>query len=614
MPQFWDASRLRKFSIEEFKRDFRAEVDRGSLALWDQDTGRPAAVARTDAILTRAYNDIRSGGGTTGTFASEMRTFQFASGSDGAEAWLKLQGKYGPGDNIMGMLTGHLNRMAREIALSEVIGPNHGAIIRAAMPYLDQAEGALSKWQRFNPLRAVENRALVERTYDVLTGRANAVEGPMMAGIFGAIRSINTAAQLKGAIISSVPSDSVTAAFAANHVGMPVTRMMEGVFRELARGGEESKTLAARLALTAHAAQDYGHGYRFFQDQIAGPQSFRWLATTMVRAQGLQAWSELIKRVFTMEMMGHLADHAKLSLGELPAVNKPLANFIERHQFSPAEWDAIRSSKPLQVEGTTFLDSTAIANRGLREKLLGAVLEERAFALLEPDARIRAIVTAGAPSGTLMGEISRNMFLFKSFSLTMATTHVMRIATQGPLESRIWNGVAFSVLSALAGAASIQAKNIVYGKDPQKMSTASFWAQSIVQGGGLGIYGDLINSSFSRSGRSPIADLAGPVAGVAEDVARLSSGELRKLYEGHSTTFGAEAVKTLRRYTPGTFYTKLAIDRLMFDQIQMLADPDYRQSFSRMEQRLKSDTGQQFWFRPGKTQPTRAPDLGAALH
>ena len=36
---------------------------------------------------------------------------------------------------------------------------------------------------------------------------------------------------------------------------------------------------------------------------------------------------------------------------------------------------------------------------------------------------------------------------------------------------------------------------------------------------------------------------------------------------------GAEVVKTLRRYTPDTFYTKGATDRLIYDQIQMLVEP-----------------------------------------
>lgn len=611
--QHWTPERVRRFGKDAYKQFWTEQVDRGTVTLWDRDTGKPVPAADRDRILDRAYRDIVGGGGDTGTFARESRTFQFTEGEAGAKAWLDANDKFGSGDNIIGHQISHLSRMAREIALAEVIGPNHGAIIRALMKQAKEAEGELTKWQRLNPVRGLEHAGLIERTYDVLTGKADQVEGPLLSGFFGGLRSIATAAQLKGAIISSVPSDSVNAAFAANHVGMPVSRLIEGVTRELARGGKDSRVLAARLHLTAHSAAEFSHGFRFFPDQMGGPESLKFVATAMIRAQGLQAWTELIKRTFTMEMMGHLADHARFGLAKIHEVNPALGRFLDTYGISAKEWDAIRQSNKLTVEGATFLDTGSIADRALREKLLGAVVEERAFAMLEPDARIRAVTTGAAKQGTLVGEINRSLFLFKSFAVTMAATHVMRIATQGPIHSRIWNGLAFTTFSTLAGAMSLQAKNVVYGKDPENMRTGTFWGKSFLQGGAFGIYGDLLNSSFSRSGRSPLADVAGPIGGMAEDAIKLSFAQSRKWYEGADTTVGAEAVRTARRYMPGTFYTKTVADRLLFDQIQMLADPDYRGSFRRMEQRLKNDTGQQFWWGPGDRAPERAPNLGAAV-
>src|SRR5262249_48309593 len=158
----------------------------------------------------------------------------------------------------------------------------------------------------------------------------------------------------------------------------------------------------------------------------------------------------------------------------------------------------------------------------------GAIVDERAYAVLEPDARIRAITTGGLPAGSFWGEAARNTFLFKSFSLAMAATHVMRIATQGPIESKIWNGAAFSLFSLLAGALTMQAKNVVYGKDPESMDHGQFWAKALIQGGGLGVYGDLVNSAFIRTGRNPFVEFGGPVLTFGEDVARMTSKQMRK--------------------------------------------------------------------------------------
>lgn len=75
--------------------------------------------------------------------------------------------------------------------------------------------------------------------------------------------------------------------------------------------------------------------------------------------------------------------------------------------------------------------------------------------------------------------------------------------------------------------------------------------------------------------------MAGPIGGVAEDVARLTFGQVRKSFEGNDMTLGAEIARVGKRYTPGTFYTRLAVDRLLWDQLQTLADSDYRGSFRR---------------------------------
>ncbi|MFG1222151.1 hypothetical protein [Xanthobacter wiegelii] len=603
VPQFWDTLRVRTFTREEFKADFAAEVDLGALTLWDRDTGAPAKMDRRDFVLDRAYRDITVGDSSATAFSPEQRTFQFSGGADGAEAWLRLSEKYGAGENVFGLLMGHLHKMANEIALAEVVGPNHGAIVRAALTLAKEEEAGLTRLQRLNPLRMLESRSIAERTYDVLTGRANAVDGPLMAGFFGGLRSLNVSSKLGGAIVSAVPGDSVTTALAASYNGMDPGRILSGVIREIGRGGEESRVLAARLQLTAHAAMDSAHGFVRFAGEASGPQILRAMANTVIRAQGLAAWTDMMKRVFTMEFMGNLADHAGHSLDALRGVNEPLANFLDRHQISAKDWDSIRSGAPLEVEGARFLDSEGIADRSLREKLLGAIIEERAFAILEPDARIRAVMTGGTTAGTFWGEMVRSATLFKSFSMTMVATHMMRLATQGPIEKRIWNGTAFVLFNLLAGAAAIQARAVIYGKTPEAMDNPGFWVRSGLQSGSLGVYGDLINASTSRTGRSPISDLAGPAIGAAEDVARLSSQQLRRLMEGDDTTFGAELVRTARRYDPSLWYTRLAVDRLLFDQLQTLVDPDYRASFRRAEKAAQRDFGQSYWWAPGDALP-----------
>jgi hypothetical protein len=598
LPQPWSSEQVRKFSVDEFKNDFREALSGAGLRrLWDKDTKQPARGDRTDFILDRAYRDITVHGSSS-AFSREMRTFEFADGAAGAEAWLKLQAKYGVGDDVFGLITGHMQRMSSEIAMAEVIAPNHRAAIAAMLPRLKAEEAKLSTLQRLTPSRIFESSSMVQRTYDVLNGRANAVEGQTLAGVLGGLRSLSTASALKNAVISAVPGDSVTTLLASSYNGIPAMRILTGVFRELSRGGEESKALASRLQIVAHGAMDFGHGYRFFQDQVAGPAQLRWLATTMIRAQGLSAWTDMMKRVFTMEFMGHLSDHTAHPLAKLREVNKPLGEFLDRYQITAKEWDAIRATAPMEVEGARFLDTEAIADQALAEKLRTGIIQERRYAILEPDARIRAITTGGLPQGTFMGELARNVFLFKSFSLTMAATHLMRIVDQPANLVKL--GIPFILMHLVAGTAAIQAKNLLSGKSTEDMTTAGFWVKALAQGGGLGVYGDMLNSAFARNDRGFLENLGGPVAGAFEDVRRLTSGQARKAFDGGDTSILAEGTRIGRRYTPGTWYTKLAAERLVWDNVQMLVDKDYRGSFRRAEKRIRDEAGQQFWWAPGE--------------
>ena len=57
------------------------------------------------------------------------------------------------------------------------------------------------------------------------------------------------------------------------------------------------------------------------------------------------------------------------------------------------------------------------------------------------------------------------------------------------------------------------------------------------------------------------------------------------------------------------WYTRLATDRLLWDTLQRMADPDAAGAFSRIEQRVRKESGTQYWWRPGETLPSRPPQM-----
>ena len=46
--------------------------------------------------------------------------------------------------------------------------------------------------------------------------------------------------------------------------------------------------------------------------------------------------------------------------------------------------------------------------------------------------------------------------------------------------------------------------------------------------------------------------------------------------------------------------TSLGIDRLGWDTVQRMWDPEAGGAFARIQQRARKETGTQFWWRPGR--------------
>jgi hypothetical protein len=159
------------------------------------------------------------------------------------------------------------------------------------------------------------------------------------------------------------------------------------------------------------------------------------------------------------------------------------------------------------------------------------------------------------------------------------------------------------------------------------MSHPAFWVQSFLRSGAGGIYSDVIDSAMhgDRSKLDIAGEMGGPLPGFLSDVANVGVGPVRQMLdpsgrraaaqpwsERGEDTLAKNALNMARRWTPQTWYTKTAVDRLLWDKLQMLSDPDYRRSFKRSEDFAKKQ-GSNFWFPPGSTTPARPPNMGSMI-
>lgn len=613
LPQMWESSRVRKVSQREFADDLMREVNAGNMRVMDKEGQGEAVGATIPGIIQNAYDDIRLGrslgtGGGTGAFSNQFRVFRF----DNPEAYKRLMKKYGHGDGgLFKSMAGHLQSMSREIAFIEVLGPQYertfDRLLKAAETDAADRSGLGERVQRFVTMG---RPASARGAFDYLRGALSIPESETIAALSAGMRNIQTAARLGSAVVSAVPGDSVTATLAANYNGIPATAVIARTVKDLAGGGAESEAIARQINVTAAAVIDSAIGTKRFADEMVGEGVTGRTADFLMRVSMLNAWTEGLKRSFSLEFMGFAArqaDHA------FEAVDPVFKGFLQRFGFSPADWDKLRASPQVLADGARFFDVNGVSDQRLADRFMSAVIDERAFAVIEPDARVRQALAGGARRGTIVGEAMRSVTQFKSFPVTFMMTHMMRSLTQGSMGNKAYRTTAMLTLMTVAGAFIAQMQSLISGRDPQDMGDPRFWATAFVRGGGGGMLGDFVYSSTTRGEEGVTQFLAGPgpgaVASAVGDAAQtLMTGSV---WTGEKPISGKMLANHIKAWTPGStmWFSKLATDRLIFDQIQALLDPDYRKSFDRYEKRMKKEFGQEFWWRPGQTSPSRGPDL-----
>jgi hypothetical protein len=197
---------------------------------------------------------------------------------------------------------------------------------------------------------------------------------------------------------------------------------------------------------------------------------------------------------------------------------------------------------------------------------------------------------------------------FKSFPVAFAQKVIMReVYGRGSdtLSAALKNtngemlGMAqLMVWSAVFGYGIVQAKEMLKGREPRVPETLDDYRKlveaSLLQGGGLGIYGDFIFGEMkNRYGQTPIANLLGPTAGTVNDVfdlyGRFKSGD----------DMGGQALRLIFNNTPfyNLFYTKPVFDYLIVYRMQEAINPGY---LRRMEERIQKENNTSFMFPPSQ--------------
>jgi len=609
----------------------------------DFETGRRLSPQKRRALLERVYDTIATGGAEDGPSAAfkgqkalasrraEARVLVFKD----ATGWIEYNKEFGSGAGVFETMMSHVENLAADTAMLKVFGPNPDAMRRYLGSLFEQESLRLTKQGsdvagrqaafRVNEKVDAKLRAEAkkfENLWDGITGAANVPVNPVWAQRMGEIRAALTAARMGSAILSSLV-DPARMVVLGRFYDLDGTRMLE---RAIAGMGDNSFELnAAQLGIVADsAAMVARHNDRYSGDMMRTGIMAR-ISTGVIAASGLRRWSGVLRATVGMEMMANMANKAHLGFDALP---EHFRDLLKRTGIEAEAWELIRRAQPTEpAKGGKFLTAADIRQlddpraERLADLWQQAITRTMDHLVIEATPEARQMWLQGSRPGTLVGEMLRMFAMFKSFPTSIIMQDYAFLTANGWDGSRMGHAAATFLAMTSMGMLSMQAKEVIKGKDPLSMDPTDAkgiraWGAATLQGGGLGIFGDFFFADQTRFGNTVAATIAGPVAGAAEAlIMDAVIGNVQKAAKGQPTHFAGDALYAAAALVPGSslWYARTAFQRAVVDQLALMIDERTPQRFQRMEREAEKTWGQRFWWDPGRIDPRRAPDLTAAF-
>ena len=588
-PQNHDMRLIKNAGPEEWKSFISNKLDKAKML---DDNGNPLTNAQIDEGLSYVYQTISTGGmnkakglsvprglgSKLSRKGSEQRFLFFKNADD----WIAYQNKFGKGD-VLTTLSDHIQSRANDIAMVETLGTNPRVMYDAL-----KFQAKKTQVERGKPIGEA-SLSMMDAVYKTVSGEINGGQMVNLADGMQFVRNLQVASKLGGATLSSF-TDIATASLTAHYNNIPMTKVFKR-HMSLLTSSEEDKILLARMGLALDSWYGRAHSANRFSDTYGTGASAK-TAEAVLRLSGLEAWTESGRKAFGVEFAGMLSDNFGKTVDELhPSVQRA----FKTYGINKQDWDGFRNTAPLEIMGTKVADLTADKSM----KFHAMILQETDFAVPTPGARERAIATGGLERGSAWGQISRSAMMIKSFPITMATTHLYRGATQATMGGRVGYLGALLGSTTLMGAFALQVKDMAMGREPRDMDS-SFWTSAFVQGGGMSLAADFVVSDVNKYGKGFVESLAGPMGSLVNDTFNLTVGNMRQAIMGDETNVLGEATKFIEDISPGVWQTQLLMDS-MFDNIRMMADPNFEKSLASVRKKRMQEYGQGYWWEPGET-------------
>ena len=350
---------------------------------------------------------------------------------------------------------------------------------------------------------------------------------------------------------------------------------------------------------------------------------------TFFKLNLLSWWTNSLKEGAMLGLANYFARQKNL---EFKNLNKQLQELFTMYDINPTKWDVIRKTamekaddgkefiniglldqmSDVDIKKITGLDKMTdrqirIEKEKFKASVSGMLLDRTIYSVIEPDARVKGFMTQGKLAGTGFGEAIRFFGQFKAFPISIVQKVLGREMDyfkgrkQGDLGRGIRGMGALMVTSGILGYMSMTLKDLLKGRSPRELIdqdgniNGKTLMAAFLQGGGLGIYGDVLFKE-QRDAGSVVAGAIGPFPTTVIDLGLA----LKYALSGEGGKAGKAAYRTVSSNIPflNLFYIKAAFDYIIGFQIMETMNPGV---LKRVEKRMKKDYNQEYLFtKPSK--------------
>lgn len=583
-----------------------------------------------DTLSSDGANKIEVGRQATGGGTSkvtnrhgESRVLHFKD----AESWLEYQSEFG-GMQFVDLVEAHINGLSKDIAMVENLGSNPKTALKILM---DAA--AKKDWEKgIDDNKTQSSRKRAQVMFDEFSG-GNTPQSQVLANLGLAYRSMNVASMLGGTTIASL-ADQATIAKTAHIHNLSYRKTFGELVRHLNPKNKEDRKLMHSLGFATE--EMLGSIARWSDDGLTSSYGkseklakiSSGIATQVLRVSFLNALTSASKMgldAMLMEKYGRLSRSKAWS--DLDVQDREL---LSNTGLDERAWQVFQLAEPVvDRNGNQLMSARSIyeipdeklaafgdpkqVKDQVSSQLQAHLLDEQGMAIVEAGLRERTWMTVGA-KGTITGEVFKGITQFKSFSAAFLMRQGSRMVAQEGLKGKAAYGIPLFVTMTLLGGLVVQLRELLNGNDPQTIydsndpkKATSFFMRSLVAGGGLPVLGDILVAGADTSGRDANSFVSGPLGSDFTSLLGLTVGNLTQYNEGKDTNFGNEAFKFVKGKIPAQnlWYTKAAINRMFFDEIQDTIAPGYREKALRKAERQQDR--ERFWG--DDVTDIRAPDF-----